>query len=264
MREYLSNGVWSKNPCGKIKGMQYALGNLMPKVEGIAAAWKFIEEKSIEQPAKSNRIIEQLASSRLKPETLRLFTAWGPRFKKNEARIASGDAELKTLDEIRDVFLRFGEEGFSVSFLLVPADAHAIEINGLPKSFVMDYFRYVEDAALKVLSGTADIEIRPWSSIRTEYGESYCRLKEKISDDLQSWVKKEEYEKAVKAASFFSRQNAEQSARNYCIERLIEGKIIADAFDPIKLSLVRKEKDTLNQQLPRLYIIKNRAPWMQE
>ena len=42
----------------------------------------------------------------------------------------------------------------------------------------------------------------------------------------------------------------------------MEGILVDQIYDPIKLSLVRKEKDILDGPLKRVYIVKSMAPWL--
>ena len=42
----------------------------------------------------------------------------------------------------------------------------------------------------------------------------------------------------------------------------MEGNIVNEVYSPLKLSLVRREKDALDGPLKRIYIVQNKAPWL--
>ena len=87
-------------------------------------------------------------------------------------------------------------------------------------------------------------------------------MEKEINKNFKGLVKRGEYEKAVRVATTFNPEQPEYSARRYCIERLAEANIISETFDPVKLSIVRAEKDTLDGPLKRVYVIENKAPWL--
>lgn len=243
-------------------GYRYNFGSL--QIGDVAAAWEYIKTRRIEKPVKPDKILEQLAVARLKPEKLRLFSPWGPRYRKTSPKIESSDPEMAVLRELKDALEEFQLRGFSPDFLLMPADAYGTEINGLSRIFVSDYFRYLEDAASGVLGESCSLDFSPWSAIREDKKARYDELRKELDQDFDLWVNESEYRNAVKTTGFFSPKKAESSARRYCIERLAEASIVSGAYDPIKLSLVRKEKDALDGPLKRVYIIRNRAPWLGE
>lgn len=265
-REYLVDGEWLSEPTGKITGQRYNFGEdgkLLEDVWIIGEMWKYVKRLSIEQPEKPDKILEQMIDAKLQPQPLRLFSPWGPRYKKSSPKIEESDPEIATLKEMFMVLYQFKAVGYAPGLLLMPADVYGTEINDLPEQFVRDYFRWLEEAALRRLDSVADITVKPWSEIRNENRELYnmwCSLARMDFNDL---VKTGELEKAVRVAQNFNPSSAEGSARKYCMERLVEAALIADLYDPIKLSLVRKEKDALDGPLKRIYIIKNRAPWME-
>ncbi len=260
-REYLVDGVWRKTPEGRISGYRYDVEDFAVELVDITAAWKFIKDSSIENPAKPDKILEQLALARLQQGNLQIFSPWGPRYKKNTAKIVAGDPEIDTLREINQVFGRLVENNYKIRFLLMPADTYGTEINGLDKNFVKEYFKCLENAAYSELAKVADVEVMPWSRI-TEICKSYEEIKREIEVNFSARIGDSEYERAVNTARRFNPRNAEQSARKYCIERATEAEIIQSLYEPIKMSLVRKEKDSLDGPLKRIYIIGKRAPWL--
>lgn len=258
-REYLVDGMWLPEPKGQIKGVRYNLETTLSDVICVADVWRYIKDRSIQTPEKSDKILEQLAKARLIPENLRLFSPWGPRYNRGSSRIEETDPEVATLREIRAIFNRVGESGYTIDFLLMPADAYGTEVNSLSKDFVSDYFKWLEELAYKELG---EVKIKLWSTIRDEQRKRYDEFSGEIDQNFSDWIKDGEYRNAVKVARVFNPEKAEQSARRYCIERLVEGNIISEAYDPIKLSLVRKEKDSLDGPLKRIYIVQKRAPWL--
>lgn len=188
-----------------------------------------------------------------------LFSPWGPRYNRTSSRIEENDPEINTLREIKIVLDRFGSCGYNVDLLLMPADAYGTEVNSLPKDFVSNYFKWLEEWTYKEIG---KVNVKLWSTIKDEQRKRYDELSGEIDQNFSDWIKDDEYENAVRVARVFNPKKAEQSARRYCIERLVEGNIISEVYDPIKLSLVRKEKDSLDGPLKRIYIVQKRVPWL--
>ncbi len=257
-REYLADGIWIPEPKGTVTGSRYNVESISMQLGEIAGAWKYVKERSMQPPEKPDKVLEQLSMARLKPEPLRLFSPWGPRYKKASPRIEKGDPELMTLDEIKEIFAVFGENGYDIDFLLMPADTYGTEINSLPAGFVSEYFKWLEECACTELG---NVTVKPWSVIREEQRSLYDKLRAEIDKNFSEFVGDGEYRRAVNVAKRFS-PKSEESSRQYCIERLVEGNIISAAYDPIKLSIVRKEKDSLDGPLRRIYVVANRAPWL--
>jgi len=260
-REYFIDGVWLPEPKGRVRGVKYNLETTLSAVKCIADIWKYIKNKSIQTPVKSDKILEQLANARLKSENLRVFSPWGPRYNRNTPKIEENDPEIATLREIRAIFDRFSESDYKINYLLMPADVYGTEVNSFPKEFVRDYFKWLKEWAYKEVR---EVEVKLWSTIREEQRKRYDELSSEIDQNFSKWVNVFEYKDAIKAARVFNPKKVEESARRYCIERLVEGIIISETYDPIKLSLVRKEKDSLDGPLKRIYIVQNRAPWKRE
>ncbi|MBI1972238.1 MAG: hypothetical protein HYS53_02960, partial [Candidatus Aenigmarchaeota archaeon] len=269
-REYLVDGSWITEPLGRVSGSRYRVN--AGDVWAIAEAWKYIKRISVEKPEKPDKILEQLIDARLEPakmpvgtlvQKLRLFSPWGPRYQNSSPEIKESDPEIATLKEMRTALYQFSAAGYVPNLLLMPADVYGTEINGLPERFVREYFKWLEEAALATLGGVADVNIMPWSEIRSNNKKRYAELKRGFEKEFVALVKPGEFAKAVKVAAAFGSGRPEQDAKRYCVERMAEAEVIYSAFkDPIKLSLVRKEKDALDGPLKRIYIIKNRAPWM--
>lgn len=264
-KEYLSDGLWVDKPLGKIRGSRYNFNGWDKEIENIIKIWNYLKSKSSQIAVRGDEIIRKIINSQLKKEELVFFSPWGPRYNRKESKIDKEDLEIRTLKEIEEIFKEFNLRDYKINFILMPADVYGTEINNLPEQFVSNYFSYLGDLARLILGSLAKISIAPWSKIRTENREKYEKLKREIDNRFFDFIKGGEYEKAFETACFFNCENeqrAKMSARKYCIERLVEGNIISEVYDPIKLSLVRKEKDALDGPLRRIYIIKNKAPWM--
>lgn len=204
-----------------------------------------------------------LFNARQESKPVQFFSPRGPRYKNKDSLIRTGDPEMQTLQDIGEIFRTLSEEGFQVRFLLMPADLYGTAINGLSPVFVKDYFQSLEERAQEKLSVASEVLVRPWSQIR-ERSWLYESLQEEVTEDFSKFVSATEYNSALKTAQAFNPQKREESARAYCVERVVEGRIIEKLYSPIKLSLVRKEKDMLDGPLKRLYVIseQNRAPWL--
>jgi hypothetical protein len=190
------------------------------------------------------------------------FSPWGPRYKKNSPLIKEDDLEVKTLEEIRLLFDGIKSKGYSVDFLLMPADFYGTNINNLSPPFVREYFACLRTFAKERLDDVCTLSVRPWSAFRVEYVTEYETLRQEIEKNPNDYFSDEQFEEALKTARVFNPKNAYASAWNYCVERVVEAAIIKKLYSPIKLSLVRKEKDILDGPLKRLYVIQNKAPWL--
>ena len=184
----------------------YDVGSRSNEVGQIAEAWKAIMDASIEKPKYPLGILQDLFDARLDPGELRLFSPWGPRYRKKSPVVEKTDPELRTLAEIGDALRRFIGCGYSSLFILMPADVYGTEINGLRKTFVDDYFRYLGDEAASLLDGAARLEIKPWSAIREENGRLYSEMQREVDADFDSLVGGE-YGRALKTSGFLSKNS---------------------------------------------------------
>ena len=259
-REYYVDSNWVREAAGNIESERYVLNRFAPEIERIADAWKWIKKESVKKPVGADAIRRKLVDSVMNGGKLQLFSPWGPRYKKSSSVITDEDLEITTLREIKSVFAELGKWGYSIDFLLMPADTYGIEINGRSSEPVREYFKNLEDAAYAELGEI--VKMKPWSIIREENGKRYDELKSELEKDLNNRKWQDELQRAIGVARYFNPTNIVESAKKYCLERLAEGIIITEVYDPIKLSLVRKEKDTLDGPLNRIYIVKNRAPWL--
>ncbi len=258
-REFLVNGRW-----GVVEGSRFRVDGLTPLLEEVGSTWRYLRQKSIQPAEKPTEILMDLFNARQQSKPLQFFSPWGPRYKNKNSSIGSEDPEMRTLQELREIFGALSGEGFQVRFLLMPADIYGTEINSLSQAFVKDYFQSLEERAREKLSATSKVIVQPWSELRERDWWRYESLQQAVTENFSGFVSTAEYNSALKTARAFNPENSEESARAYCIERVVEGRIIEKLYSPIKLSLVRKEKDMLDGPLKRLYIIneKNRAPWL--
>jgi hypothetical protein len=231
----------------------------------------YIKSKSIEKPTcpKGMEGIEEvILNASFTNNPITFFTPWGPRYNNTRTTITESDPECATLFEMKEFFALLKSKGYAVVSKLMPADSYGLEVNSLPVAQVDNYFSSLKDVATSILSDvTLKIDFRRWSEMAQSCGQEYANLKSKISNNFDVWVSSTEYNAAVKSARFFNPRDAEQSAKRYCIERVVEASVISNggaAEDLIKLSLVRKEKDLIDKVFKTLYVISNdvRAPWL--
>jgi hypothetical protein len=224
--------------------------------------YTYLDRQSIQPPQERDAIIRRLFLSRIEDKPLVLFTPWGPRYKNPQSEILKADPEIATLQEMNTVLKNFRKNGYRLELLLMPADIYATEVNGLCEEFVQSYFTSLAQAAQECLMGIT-LRMLPWSTIRSENRQRYDCLRNETDANFAKAVNQNEYLRAVQTARNFPNDDRVKSARAYCIERIVEATIIEELFEPIKLSVVKKEKDVLDGTLPRIYMIKKRAPWLE-
>ena len=260
-REYFVGGAWISQPRGdETRGSRYNIASKQKQSLSVARAWRFIREKSLEKPTKPNKSLEQLVDARFASVPLLFFSPWGPpyeRYKQGRSQIRETDPEIATLCELNEIFSSFRREGYNLEFLLMPTDSYGTEINPLPQNFVREYYLEVERAASVTLDKCTDFTVKAWSTIREEQKSRYVELRGDAERNFSTYVKEGDFERAKRAATVYR-----GDPRAYCIERVVEGKIIAEVYDPIKISLAPRQKDVLDGPLKRLYIIRNRIPWL--
>lgn len=262
----------------------YLLGSNVEGIENAARLWRFLKGRQVQRPYKGDIILRRILESAIKEKPFNIFIPWGPRYSPvsrngnsdgiyspGAATIKEGDAEIKAMGELKGIFSVFSQLA-PIKILIMEADAYGTEINRIPPWFVRTYFSNLERVLTEELSPSPSsnpdprfpisVVFKPWSEIRKENQQEYTRLTDEIKRCLLHYISREQYLEAVKTARIFNPEKANESAIAYCAERLAEKEIIKNTIDPIKLSLVRKEKDSLDGDLPRLYIIKNKAPWL--
>ncbi len=261
VKEYYVDGEWIERPVGSVRGIRYAIENLKI-LDDICGIINYIDSESIQDPVKYDDIFDQFLSGRTNGCNITFYSPWGPRYKSKRATIENGDPEITTLYQIQQTLEEFRIRGYKTSLLLMVADTYGTEINGFSEDFVLEYFRWLEDRSFQIIGRESNLSVFKWSDIRSNNSGLYTETRELANNNFRNLVTENEYRKAADVARKFNPDNSEKSARNYCIERVTEGILIDLLFNPIKLSLVRKEKDALDGPLKRIYVVKNRAPWL--
>ena len=259
-REYFVGGAWTSQLNGKICGSRYNIASKPKQSLSVARAWRFIREKSLEKPTKPDKILEQLVDAQFAFVPLLFFSPWGPpyeRYKRGSSQICETDPEIATLCELNEIFSFFRGEGYNLEFLLMPTDSYGTEINPLPQRFVREYYLEVERAASVTLDKCTALTVKAWSTIREEQKSRYSELRDDAGLNFDALVKEGDFERAKRAATVYR-----GDPRAYCIERIVEGQLIAEVYDPIKISLACRQKDVLDGPLKRIHIIQNRTPWL--
>lgn len=235
------------------------------KRTSVDEAWGFIvqrtEQTTRQKPVRAESIIEQLAISKFESRELVFFSPWGPRYKTKNPEVDANSPEMLTIEELREIFGFFSRLEYRSCLLFMPADSYGTDINRLSQDFVQAYFTSLSNMLRIELRGLVDIKITPWSSIKEDNRPYYDELSVEVSRLIDASGNLQ-LRKAIDTARFFDAENPQNSALKYVKERMIEAEIIDKVYNPIKLSLVRKEKDELDGNLKRIYIVKNRAPWM--
>lgn len=258
LKEYKVGDVWTRQPEGIVTDVRYDVSRVDQELQDIGGIFRYIEKLSIESPENADKVRERIFLTRFNNSELILFSPWGSKYSNKDDL----EAETITLQEIRDRLRRFRETNYKTNFLLMPADLYGTEINRLSESKVTEYFKRLSELAFMTFDDITSLTIKAWSQIREENDLKYQELKRQFDEGFDERIKKGLYERALSSAKIFGSLDPEDSARRYCIERLTEGYLIEEVYSPIKLSLVRKDKDILDGPLPRFYIIKNRAPWL--
>ncbi|MBU1201710.1 MAG: hypothetical protein KJ583_06490 [Nanoarchaeota archaeon] len=222
------------------------------KEEIIQKVWDYLESKKIDEPVFSDRIKSQLSDSY--QGVLNLFVPWGPKYNYVEKGITVGLPEKQTIAELKCLVDFFKENNYKPNLFLMFADSYGTEINSLPVDVVKGYFSNLE----KYVGDSLDCKPLWWSKIKDS--KRYFELKNDVEKNFFDYVDKDVYEDNLMTAKKF--KGGADSAKIYSLERVTEGLLIEELYSPIKLSLVKKEKDALDGPLKRLYVIESRKPWM--
>jgi hypothetical protein len=241
---------------------------LVKKAQDVDLALEFLnarrEESGKQKPVRFDDIVDKLALCRIEGSELCFFSPWGPRYKIKTTEIDESSPEIATLREIRGILEGLISYGFKIRLLVMPADTYGTDINGLSESFVNGYFNALSNAIQGIMmplagEGKLTIDFIPWSRIKGENLEEYSRIKASISEMPIDKLMRD----ALKKARVMNPDNINQSAKSYVEERVTESILIGQLYDPIKLSMVKKENDAADlQNFMRIYVIKNKAPWM--
>ena len=233
-KEYFVEGNWISRPEGKIRGSRYIFPSDFSKIQNIANIWNWIKEKSIQTPTYTDKVLQQLSDSLLMSQRLCFFSPWGPRYNNNSPIIKEYDSEIMTLRELKTILQTFREKGYTPDLLLMPADAYGTEINGLSETFVDDYFKSLEEWTHKEL-GETKVRVVRWSHVRDEQRELYDTLCQRVDQAFDEYINGRIYRNSIEVAKVFNPNQAKESARKYCIERIVEGEIISRVYNPINI-----------------------------
>jgi hypothetical protein len=241
---------------------------LVRKAQDMDLALEFLntrkEESGKQKPVRFDDIVDKLALCRIGESELCFFSPWGPRYKIKTTEIGESSPEIATLREVKEILEGFIRYGFEIRFLVMPADTYGTDINGLSESFVNGYFNALSNVIQGIMrpltgEGKLNISFVPWSRIKGENLEEYSWIKANISEmPIDNLIRD-----ALRKARIMNPDNIDRSAKRYVEERVTEAILIGQLYDPIKLSLVKKENDAADlQSFMRVYVIKNKAPWM--
>ncbi|MBT3406323.1 hypothetical protein HN419_04085 [Candidatus Woesearchaeota archaeon] len=253
---------WIDEPKGRITDVQY---RLTPEaVNGVLAAaqvWNMLEGRKQFKSTNPEEIVVKLWEKFVSGDELFLFTPWGPRYgyETRGTEIKENDAETKALEELAEVTKGIRDTGMNVTNLLMYADLYGTDVNGLPVNVVRAYGQSLKQTAVDRLQ---DPLVKPWSVIRSGAQDMYDALCAQVSEMFGTYVSEGTFEKMVKVGERFNPGSGRESSRKYCIERVVEARMIDLLYDPIKASMVIPEKDELDGSLKRVYVINNRAPWL--
>lgn len=262
-KSYIVGEKRIKRPYGRVEGTEFELdSDSMSALETTNNVWNYMIGKGLENPSKPDKILKRLFRSQVCGNGLTLFSPWGPRYgyKIRGTRIKEGDPEVRTLEEIGDVLDKLDQMGCKQRLKLMLADKYGIDINGLPSEVVYEYFESLKEEAEKVFGDSIDLVT--WSGICRELESEYGDLRSEVEENLGNYVNPGIMKNLIRISGRFNPDNPERAAREYAIERVTEGILVDRAEEPVKLSLVEGSKDNLDGPLPRIYLIRNKAPWM--
>lgn len=219
----------------------------------------FLSSMQFTSPVFPEEIKKRLEKSIETREKLTLFIPWGVR--------PTGEPRLETsiLDQLQTLQKRLYEMGINANMLIMAADTYATEINSqVSQEWTNKYFSFIEnEARQRTLTFTS------WSKIREENFEMYqdmaCKLNNNaICNMLDTEIIDDKLTSSARRSGKFTRRGIKQAGFAYIRERIVEGVIIENAFRPIKMSLVAKNKDNLDGPLPRLYLFppEQQFPWL--
>lgn len=260
--EYLVQGLWTSDRIQSRPDGKRIVFNDISQFRAARDAyftWTDINPLQTYTSVLPEEIMRRIYSARLNGIPLPLFIPWGYR------PTGEPSIEYKVLDRIQQYAEMFKKRRIPVEPLIMPADLYATEINGVDQNQVNGYFSFItEEAKIR------GFKVIPWSRIRreneTQYQNDVSNLSENIIRGLlENPVVDKTLEAAAKRVTVKSNQAIRLSAFAYLRERICEANIIEKRYQPIKLSLVGKNKDNgVDRNLPRLYIIpeEQQFPWL--
>lgn len=265
-REYNTNGEWTvEQPKGKPDNVRVVFNSIehFQSVNETYLAWEDLKnmENRMQTPELPKEILNRMQSARISQKPLILFSPWGVRGKGS-----FGDPEKSVLNRLKEVKDKLQKRNIPSEVLIMPADVYATEINKQTSvEKAAEYFSKVKDEAKD-----KGFFIKPWSEIRNEnietYRENCARFTEK---EIRKILPGGQIQAAINAAErrsgYTDKDEIKQAALFYLRERICEAIIIEGAYKPVKVSLVKKEKDNkVDMSLPRVYVISDEYlfPWL--
>ena len=183
------------------------------------------------------------------------FTPWGPKYTYKEKGIGVGEPERLTLDELGKINRYFSQElGISTEWRIMFADIYGTQINGLPEDKVNGYFANLEEEISKM----PGFMTMWWS--KTKDCKRYAELEKQVTGSFFDYIAPEIFSKNIEKSKELG--GDESNARAYSVERVVEGLLIQEMYDPLKFSLVASKNDVLDGPLRRVYVVENRKPWL--
>src|SRR3990167_4024766 len=238
--EYLLDGVWTPfNPGRKPEGKRTVFrdSESFRVAKDIYFAWQYIESLKQSNPVFPEKIITRLMRSRVLQEPLVIFIPWGVR----------PEGEPKFEDAVMDRIQNFANQltffGISSQTLIMPADLYATEVNNIDQELTGNYFSKISDRAIQ-----RGFKVKPWSKIKdANYGD-YQKLSSTLTTGGIKKILPEEFifkaiQTARKRSGYTEKEDIETAAYRYLRERICEAVIVEKQYEPIKFSLVSKNKD---------------------
>lgn len=216
--------------------------------------------------------------SRLRGQTVRLFTPWGPRYS-YESRgvdIKDGDKEVEVLRFLADLLGELQQNMPDKNFywVILGADLYGTRINNLPSEVVVDYFTNLFEWVAKILpmatftlwSKFDNVAEQIRQMIRGDFSGDWDRTNYHLiasTGEARRVINDHDFvTRITEAARVFGTSG---DPKEYLVERLTEAIVIEKILRPIKISCVAKYKDDkVDLKLPRLYFFSERlhAPWL--
>jgi len=182
------------------------------------------------------------------------FQPWGvaPDGRMNPRTKKAIDTTLKFIDGLARYFPEQKRK-----LIVMPADYYAVDINEwdgeIVDNFIGELRGYLDSVTADVQTV---IEVIPYSKIISDNAERYRQIKNKVTiGDIDSCKRL--------SAKRWAGGNSEEAAKWYVVERLTEGILIDEIWNPVKISLGSSERDDCDGPLLSLYLKKApRFPWI--
>ena len=284
------DGEWTAGiPQGVIEQRRFVFEDMTSRrvFDNIYSAWSELSQQKVYNPVNKLEVFRRLARNRLgdmllckyylpasylkdpragQPTTL--FVPWGVRprgdFGEPETEVLERLASLK--DRMCDTALIKNGKRPYAQVLIMPADIYATEVNSqVSPENAERYFGEVTRQAKAI-----GFDVKPWSKIREENRDQYeSRTSELTPDEIARLLGPNKIQDAFAAAGrrsgLITQEGVASAAFAYLRERIGEAEIVETHYEPIKVSLVAKNKDNgVDRDLPRVYVIPSELqfPWL--